>query len=160
MGSYNHHQYVLNLAKHLRPVEHCLKATVEEDPEEIEEQLSVLSGCVLYSVDSGVTQGIDTQGNVIVRGNLYQIVILQQTEAGNSDSVFRALDLCKRIGHEILVQLLTDANEWLNGLEGLAANTVTSQSIGPIGNNFHGIVLEYVVEERQPITHNLVLWEI
>lgn len=148
---YNHHDYIAGLSGSMVTVNHHLRATIEEDPEEINDQLSNLSGFVVISVDGGQTQSYSDENGVLVCANVYQLVVLQQTSASDSQTVIEALCRCRQLAYQFVCRIIQDANNWENGLEGLDIGSMGSQGIGPIGGTFHGIVVEYVVNERIPL---------
>lgn len=148
MDMYKHFQYGETLAAGLKWVDSFLRASSEQDPEDIHAKISQLRGCILVAVD-GKDSGFEYhQSEVLNEQANYCFLLLQQTEAGNPESVYAAQEKCKRLAREITARMMEDYCTMTNGLADLIPESFELHGIGPMGDNFHGVVLSFAVGDN------------
>lgn len=158
MDTYNHFEYGEALANGLAWVDCFLRASSEQDPEDIHEKISRLKGCLLVAVD-GKDSGFEyNQSEVLNEQANYCFLLLQQTEAGNPDSVYAAQVKCKRLAREITVRMMADYCVMANGLADLIPDSFELHGIGPMGTSFHGVALSFAVGENWDYQLDPVMW--
>lgn len=142
---YDHFEYGRMLADGLAWVDGFLTASSEQDPEDMHAKISGLKGCVLVAVDGKDSAFGYNESEVLNEQANYCFLVLGQTEAGNTGSVYVAQNKCKRVAREIVARMMRDYTVGENGLECLFAETFEIHGVGPMGDNFHGVVLSFAV---------------
>ncbi len=119
--------------------EHFARASSITELDEILAKLRSLKGFILVAIDS-------RDGNMGDRGHdhyrdepHHRFYILQKVKLLDHDAKERALDDCKALGKKIIYKMLTDRTNGKNGLRFVDLSRIHYMTVGPIGDNCHGI---------------------
>lgn len=159
METYNHFDFGQTIADHIAGIDHYLKASSEQDPEDLNSQISQLSGTLLIAVDGKDSTYEYHQASVLSQVSSYCFLILSQTEAGNPDSVYAAQYVGQTLAEEIIVELLSHYEAETRGLGDLIPDSFETHGIGPMGDCYHGILLSYDVRQELTYSRNPDLWQ-
>lgn len=159
MDIYNHFEYGKALADRLVWVDEFLRASSEVDPEDINEKISSMRGCILVAVDGKDSSFDFNQSEVLNEQANYCFLLLNQTEAGNPETIYAAQEKCKRLAREITACMMRDYSGMSNGLEALIPESFEIHGIGPMGDNFHGVILSFAVGTNWNYSLDSVMWK-
>lgn len=158
METYNHFDFGQMIADHLIGIDHYLKASSEQDPEDMHSRISQLSGTLLIAVDGKDSTYEYHQASTLSQVSSYCFLILSQTEAGDPDSLFRAQLIGKDLGEEIICELLRHYEAGTSGLGDLIPESFESHGIGPMGDCYHGLLVSFDVRREITYQPNEQLW--
>ena len=145
MDIYNHFEYSEWIARHLAAIGHTegechfLRSDEVEEISDLEERISSIRDHNLVNIPQ------------------YFIALLKQCEAGDIDGIHFAKAECKDLLMQIVCRMMLDWNEERNGLQFLELNSMTFRGIGPMGDNFYGVMLGFNL--RKPIPFSIDKWE-
>jgi hypothetical protein len=147
---YNHFQYGEALARALRPVSHTdtarhfYRATELEELEDLTARLSSASGMLLIAIDGhNADFGWKNADNLMERPQ-YFFLVLRQTTSGDPDTVFAAQSECAAVARQIIARMLNDARlPQTNPMQFVDPGSFTLRGIGPIADNFFGVILGF-----------------
>ena len=88
----------------------------------------------------------------------YFIAVLKQSETGNIDAVHRSKAECKEILMQIVCMMMVHREEEKNGLQFLDVDSMTMRGVGPMSENFYGVMLGFNL--RSPVAYfiNESMW--
>lgn len=164
MDTYKHFEYSEWLARHLAPIGHTetnchfLRSDEVEEISDLEERLSSISGHVLVAIDGHNSDFSWQNCDNLVDIPQYFIAVLRQCETGNIDALHAAKAECKDILMQVVCRMMLDWNEEQNGLHCLDPDSMTMRGVGPMGENFYGVMLGFNL--RKPISYfvNTSMW--
>ncbi len=162
--SYNHFEYGQMLAKSLKDIQHkdtdekYYRATEQDELTELDARLSGASGTILVSIDGSESTFGWENSDSLMELPIYSFIIASQTENGNSRSIFEAQQKCKKIAKQIISKMLQDYTNALNGLHLLEPSSFTMKGVGPIRENFYGVILFFSLNQGTDYRIDKTMW--
>lgn len=164
MGTYNHFQYSEFLARHLAPIRHTdtdchfLRSDEVEEISDLEERISSIRDYVLVAIDGHNSDFSWMNSDNLVNIPQYFIAVLKQSETGNIDAMHQAKGDSKEILMQIVSRMMADRDEDRNGLQFLDVDSMTIRGVGPMADNFYGVMLGFNL--RKPVQYfiNESMW--
>ena len=161
---YKHFEYSEFLARHLAPIRHTdtdchfLRSDEVEEISDLEERISSIRDYVLVAIDGHNSDFSWINSDNLVNTPQYFIAVLKQSETGNIDAVHQSKAACKDILMQIVCRMMVDREEEQNGLQFLEVDSMTMRGVGPMSENFYGVMLGFNL--RSPITYfiNESMW--
>ncbi|MDD2953847.1 MAG: hypothetical protein PHC95_11915 [Parabacteroides sp.] len=164
MDTYKHFEYSEWLARHLAPIGHTdanchfLRSDEIEEISDLEERISSISGYVLVAIDGHNSDLSWKNDDNLVDIPQYFIAILKQGETGNIDALHAAKAECKDLLMQVVCRMMLDWNEERNGLHCLEADSMTMRGVGPIGENFYGVMLGFNLQKPVSFFIDKSIW--
>lgn len=158
METYNHFDFGQMIAEHLVGIDHYLKASSEQDPEDMHSRISQLSGTLLIAVDGKDSTYEYHQASTLSQVSSYCFLVLTQTEAGNPESLFQAQQIGQTMAEEIIGFLMGYYEMDKFGLGDLLPDSIESHGIGPMGDCYHGLLVSFDVRREIRCSINWQLW--
>lgn len=161
---YKHFEYSEFLARHLAPIRHTdtdchfLRSDEVEEISDLEERISSIRDYVLVAIDGHNSDFSWINSDNLVNIPQYFIAVLKQSETGNIDAVHRSKAECKEILMQIVCMMMVHREEEKNGLQFLDVDSMTMRGVGPMSENFYGVMLGFNL--RSPVTYfiNESMW--
>lgn len=156
MDIYNHFQYSEWLARHLAPIGHTdadchfLRSDEVEEISDLEERISYIRNYVLVAIDGHNSDFSWINSDNLVNIPQYFIAILKRSESGNIDALHASKAECRELLMQVVCRMMLDWNEERNGLQFLDADSMTMRGVGPMGDNFYGVMLGFNL--RKPVS--------
>lgn len=148
MVIYNHFSYGEALAKGLKAIAHneyrerFFRATEQEGLYTLYEKISSLDSTVMVAID-GSNSDFMWQPDSMFEKPQYFFIILHPSSSDNADSIHQAQSYCKNIGCQVISRMLQDQMLCIHGLEFLDKESFTMRGVGPLGDNFYGILVGF-----------------
>lgn len=145
MNTYDHFAFAEEMASTLAAIRHSdtnprfFKANGDELFTSLDDQLSAVSGTILIAVDSGETETFVNGAEFLDDKSRYFILILRSTNDNDRDTVNEAVADCK-----VLVKAVR--NVLLQRYQMFDAATKMF-AVGPVGDNFYGMALEFLMSD-------------
>lgn len=144
MEQYDHFKYGEHIARHLKPISHTdnkpkfFTAFGLEDLYRMDEKLSSVTGTILIAVDGLEANSDDNGADSLNDRHTYSFIIARNTDSDRSETITTAAKECSVLAKQIRNYLfhapeLTDTIERKTEITG----------IGPIGDNFYGVILTF-----------------
>lgn len=151
MDTYNHFEYSEWIARHLNGIGHqdgsChfLRSDETEEISDLEERMSVISDTVLIAID-GLNSSFDWHNDEnLMNTPQYYTAIVKHVDIGNIDAIHSVKADCKSLMMELISRMMQDFAYGNEGMEFLDPSSMTIQGIGPIADNFYGVMLGFSV---------------
>ena len=161
---YNHFEYSEWIARHLAPIQHTdtdchfLRSDEVEEISDLEERISSIRDYVLVAID-GLNSDFNWQNcDNLVNIPQYFIAILKQVETGDIDAVHQAKSDSKNLLMQVVCKMMLDWNENRHGLQFLDVPSMTIRGIGPMGNNFYGVMLSLNLKTPTSFIMDQSMW--
>lgn len=161
---YNHFQYAEQLARSLKSIghrdddRHFLKFDETAELEDLALLTSSISGMLLVAID-GLNSDFGLNGaDGLTDTPQYFIVILKDCPQGDLDLYHSTKQSCKTVAEECLKRMLIDRYNEVNGLEHLDTESITCRGVGPIGDNFYGVLLGFTLTNPRNYQLNPDMW--
>ena len=160
---YNHFTYGEYLAKSLKHIAHdknnqrFFRATEQEEFEELSDRVSTINSPIRIGID-GQNSDLLWQADNMSEQPQYFFVILKPTESDDTDTIFQTQRFCKGIAKQIVSRMLNDRSLELNGLETLDRESFVIRGVGPMGDNFYGILIGFNLVNTFEYTINDDYW--
>lgn len=162
---YNHFQYSEKICKALKPFSWSqengsfFRATEQTELQELNENISNAQGLIMIAINPAASAFQFHNSDSLMRRIPYSMVIVNQTSSTDTDSIFNSQSKCENIAIEICSRIMCDARQYRNGCELIDPDSFTIEGIGPIGDNFYGVMLQF--EAVQPVIYkpNQNLWK-
>ena len=160
MEQYSHYEYGELLANKLKPISHTpehphfFSAFGFEDLFGFEDKLSNVTGMVLIAVDGMESESSDNNGDGLTDRNEYSFIVARNTNSSRPETINQAALDCKVIAKQIRNRLFHDPT-----LKYSISRTTRINGIGPIGDNFYGVVLTFSLREPEDFFINSDFWE-
>lgn len=155
MDTYKHFQYSECLARHLAPIKHTdtdchfLRSDEVEEISDLEERISSIRDYVLVAIDGHNSDFSWINSDNLVNIPQYFIAILKQSESGNIDALHASKAECQELLMQVVCRMMLDWNEERNGLQFLEVDSMTMRGVGPMSENFYGVMLGFNL--RKPV---------
>lgn len=143
---YNHFAFGEALASSLKDISHSpqkkrfFTAFGLEDLINLDDNLSSVNGTILIAVDGQESESEDNGADGLNDKQVYSFIVAKNTITGQPDTINQAAKQCKLICKQIRNKLLTDSS-----LAGYVDRNTQINGIGPIGDNFYGAVLTFIL---------------
>jgi hypothetical protein len=95
----------------------------------------------------------DNNSDNFIDNPSYQFYILKHVKQNTQTDIDTTLTTCKNAGRKILAKMLHDRRNNLNNLSFLSLSRVPYYSVGPIGNNYHGIIFDFSVVQNADLVY-------
>lgn len=157
---YNHFEYGELLATAIKEISHTEKtpryfrATEVESQQELTDRFSsVRAGVILVAIDGCNADYGDKKSDNMMERPQYFFLVLKSTEGTNSAKIFESQKICKTIARRIIALMsYRDKNYYTSPLQFFDKDSITMRGIGPIGDNWYGVILgfnfEYGIDMR------------
>jgi len=163
-GKYNHYEYCEAIARKLKAIQHTgekqkfYRATGQDEIEDFEERMSEASGMIFIAIDES-DSGFDWKNaDSLMEQPSYLFAILQQTETGNSETIFKAQKDCKSIAMQVIAQMMQDYHIGKNGMDLLEPSSFQMKGFGPLRNTFYGVLVSFSFNQGVNYKINKDLW--
>ena len=161
---YKHFEYSEFLARHLAPIRHTdtdchfLRSDEVEEISDLEARISSIRDYVLVAIDGHNSDFSWINSDNLVNIPQYFIAVLKQSETGNIDAVHKSKADCKEILMQIVCRMMVDREEERNELQFLEVDSMTMRGVGPMSENFSGVMLGFNL--RRPVQYfiNESMW--
>lgn len=143
---YNHFAFGEALASSLKDISHSpqkkrfFTAFGLEDLINLDDNLSSVNGTILIAVDGQESESEDNGADGLNDKQVYSFIVAKNTITGQPDTINQAAKQCKLICKQIRNKLLTDSS-----LAGYVDRNTQINGIGPIGDNFYGAALTFIL---------------
>lgn len=162
---YNHFEYFENIARKLKSIKHSdekphfFRATDQDEPQDLEQRLSSASGMLLIAIDGAESTFGWKISDSLMEQPLFHFAIVEQTEIGNSSTIFNAQSNCKKNAMQVIARMMNDYHNHTKGMDLLDPASFTMQGFGPIRNSFYGVMVDFSFEQGVDYTINDELWD-
>lgn len=161
---YKHFEYSEFLARHLAPIRHTdtdchfLRSDEVEEISDLEARISSIRDYVLVAIDGHNSDFSWINSDNLVNIPQYFIAVLKQSETGYIDAVHKSKADCKEILMQIVCRMMVDREEERNELQFLEVDSMTMRGVGPMSENFYGVMLGFNL--RRPVQYfiNESMW--
>ena len=161
--SYDHISYGESLARSIRVIGHSasnkkyFQAFGLEDLYEIDELISGLSGFILIAIDGKESEIKENRADALNRTTHYGFIVAGPTLSTDQPSISRTSDDCEAVIHQIIARLRLDLPDF--SPDELSDDVFSVNGIGPIADNYYGVMLSFaVVTPFRPVI-NPDFWE-
>lgn len=160
---YNHFQYGEALAASLKAVAHTpenrkfFTATEEEEFLSVEDSLSSVTGTFLVAID-GSNSDLSYQPDNMTERPQYFFVILRNTESSGAHTISAAQSHSLRIARQVIARMMQDYTLCRSGLQSLDPDSFVIRGVGPIGDNFYGVLIGFNLLRSFPYTLDPRYW--
>jgi hypothetical protein len=157
---YNHFEYGLTLATHLKHIRHTeqkpryFTAFGIEDLYNFTDKISRIVGYILIAVDGSEADSKDNGADALTDTRVYSFIVAGSTMSGNPSSQTDKVTITTRIAKQIRNRLLQDPN-----LSYSINRNTQINGIGPIGDNFYGVMLTFSLDVPEPFEIDQSFWE-
>jgi len=161
---YNHFSYAEMLARSLKKVGHAdderhfLKFDEVVELEDLATQITSVNGMILVAIDGHNSDFSLNGADALQETPQYFIVILKNSPLGDLDLYYTTKRECKIVAEECIKKLLIDRHYEVNGLEHLDAGSITCRGVGPIGDNFFGVIVGFTLNDPKIFQLNPEMW--
>lgn len=162
---YNHFEYGEKLARKLIPIghtdedEHYLPSDEVEEIFDLNSRMSDLAGMVLVAIDGHNSDFLYPGDDKLVEIPQFFFAIVNSTDSSDINTIHSAKTRCKVVAVQIIARMITDHNLNSEGLEMLDISSFTIRGIGPIGDNFYGVILSFTMNGATGYALNPEMWQ-
>ncbi len=157
---YNHFEYGKMLADKLKPIQgRYYKATEQTEMQELSVQLSEAKDTILIAVDGAESSFSFPNSDSLLEYPKYSFAIVSQTDSSDVQTVLNAQNKCKEFAKQIIAKMLQDAIKYKNGLEFVDGGSFKIAGMGPVGDNFYGVLLTISFSQGISYCLNKSMWE-
>lgn len=152
-GKYNHYKYCEAIARKLKPIQHSedrkqfFEATEQDELDTLEARLSDTSGILFIAIDGAESSFGWQNSDSLMEQPLYKFAIVEQTESGDSHTIFKAIQHCKAISMQVIARMMQDAQNYKEGMDQLNPSSFQIRSFGPIGNSYYGVLVGFSFDQ-------------
>ncbi len=161
---YNHFAYVEKLARSLKAIGHrdsetrFMKFDESVELEELAMHTSSVSGMLLVAIDGHNSDFSLNGADALQDTPQYFIVVLKNCPGGDPDRYYATKQECKSVAEECVKKMLLDRHNEVNGLEHLDTASITCRGVGPIGDNFYGVIVGFTLSNPRSFQLNPEMW--
>ena len=161
MSKFNLFSYAEQLVENLKPIKDktMLRAFGVEDLIDFQSKMSRIKERCLIAVngyDQDLTQ-VDSDSKAMLPQ--YAIIVVQPCTDTKSNTIFEAAEQCSAVTEEIYKKMAMDEKNRNSPLYAKRILNVKFAGIGPIGDNFYGSALYFLVKETYNYKPNPELWQ-
>ena len=160
METYNHFTYGESLAKQLIPISHTLAkprhftAFGLEALYNLDDKLSSVTGMILISVDGYESDSKDNGADQLTDKRIYSFIVAKNTTSDNPKTLNTAVEDCRSVAKQIRNKMLLNSP-----ISDIIDRDTQINGIGPIGDNFYGVVLTLTVNEPEIFSVDDTYWQ-
>lgn len=164
-GKYNHYEYCEAIARKLKPIKHTeekkkfFQATEQDELEDLNERLSECTGILFIAIDGTESLFDWKNSDSLMEQPTYLFAIIQQTESGNSQTIFNAQQNCKQIAIQVIAHMMQDYHNYKKGMDLLDPSSFQMKGFGPIRNDFYGVLVSFSFDQGTNYEINQDLWD-
>ena len=164
-GKYNHYEYCEAIARKLKAIRHTdekqkfYRATEQDEIQDLEERLSEASGMLFIAIDGTESEFDWKNSDSLMEQPSYKFAIVEQTEQGNSGSIFKALKHCEVIARQVIFKMMDDYHGHQKGMELLEPSSFQMKGFGPLRDSFYGVLVGFSFNQGINYKLNKDLWE-
>lgn len=157
---YDHFEYGEMLAKSLNPIQkRYYKATEQTDMQEFTKQMSEARDIILIAVDGSESSFSFPNSDSLLEYPKYSFAVLSQTDSSEVHTLLNAQKKCKRIAEQIIAKMLQDSKKSTAGLQFVDGGSFKIAGMGPIGDNFYGVLLTFSFSHGISYVLDKSMWE-
>lgn len=160
METYNHFTYCETLARRLKAIAHTddrsrfFTAFGIEDLYNFDDKLSSVVGTILIAVDGHESDSTDNGADTLTDHRAYSIIIARNTINDRPHTISQAAEHARVLAKQIRNKLLNEPH-----LQGIIDRGTQITGIGPIGDNFYGVILTFSLSEPEEFIIDQTYWE-
>lgn len=160
MESYNHFIYGESIARKLKDIGHTderqrfFTAFGLEDLYNFDDKLSSVTGTVLIAVDGCESDSSDNGYDSLNDRTTYSFIVARNTISDRPQTIDQSVACCRILAKQIRNRLLNDPE-----LKQLIDRSTQITGIGPVGDNFYGVVLTYHITEPEVFFVDPIFWK-
>lgn len=160
MEIYNHFVYGETLARRLKAIAHTddrprfFTAFGIEDLYNFDDKLSSVTGTILIAVDGLESDSTDNGFDSINDRRTYSFIVARNTVNDRPATITAAAEQCRILAKQIRNYLFQKTE-----LQGLIERSTQITGIGPIGDNFYGVILTFSLSEPEEFYIDATYWE-
>lgn len=160
MEMYNHFSYCEMLASQLKAVAHTskkpryFKAFGIEDLYSLDDKLSSVTGTILIAVDGYESVSSDNGADALTDKLQYSIILARNTNSDRPGTIDSAFADCRSLIKQVRNRLLDDPL-----LVDIIDRNTQINGIGPIGDNFYGVMLSYSISLSEDFFIDYSAWQ-
>lgn len=165
MTKFNLTDYLLDVSEKLIELQHTendkhySRVSSVVGLEEYLSNMTFNTGWQLIAVDTRSGRFDDgSYSDNLIDSQLYSFYLVKALEHHNFDARQQLIKDCEVIVKKILSKMFYDKREGLNGLLDLQRGSISYDTIGPIGNNCHGLMVFFTVLDATDIAYNANDW--
>lgn len=161
---YSHFEYGESLARRLKAIshtdeqQHFYRATEAEELTDLNARLSSASGMILVAIDGSNSDFSWKNSDSLMERPQYFFIVARQTTSGDTDTLFAAQVECSAVVRQIISRMVFDHQRYEHGMTYLDESSFTARGIGPIGENFYGIILGFNLDVGLDCRIDKTLW--
>lgn len=151
MTPYNHTAYAESLSQSLKLLENpsgrknLFVSPNSDTLYALSLRLSEINYPVLVAVDGNDADFSEGDADTLHRAAQYYFMLLMPAPADDPAAILAVQTLCAENAEQIQGKMRLESGYYLNGLEGLAGDSFTIRSVGPLGDNLFGVVMGFQV---------------
>lgn len=153
MAKYDHFKYGEALARSLKSVNHSdtkqkfYRATEQDELDELNARLSSANGTIIIAIDGSDSNFDWNDSDSLMEQPQYSFLIAKQTNTDRPETIHESQMDCKNIAMQIIVRMTQDHHNMQNGLTFLEINSFRMKGVGPIRDNFYGVLLGFALNQ-------------
>lgn len=150
METYNHFDYCEQMAMQLKAIGHTrhkpryFKANGLEDLYNFDDKLSSVRGTILIAIDGYESSSTNNGADALTDTLQYSIILAQNTNSNRPESIDSAFVHCRQLAKQVRNRLLNDPE-----LAEIIDRNTQINGIGPIGDNYYGVILSFSCSEAE-----------
>lgn len=163
--NFNFSEYMLNIATTLKALSHsdtnpCFsKVSSLPKLEEFLGNIRSNKGLQLVIVDTHTGRFDDSsKSDNLLDHQLYTFFLFRNVTINDHAERQQTLIEITAILHSILSKFMKDRKEYNLGLEHLKRSSINYDTIGPIGNNCHGLMVHFTINSFPDLTFDAEKW--
>lgn len=160
MDTYNHFAYGENLARRLKAIAHTdnrprfFTAFGLEDLYNFDDKLSSVTGTILIAVDGHESDSTDNGYDSLNDRRTYSYIVARNTVNDRPTTINQAAEQCRILAKQIRNRLFNEES-----LKKIIDLNTQITGIGPIGDNFYGVILTFSLTEPEEFYIDASYWE-
>lgn len=165
MTTFNFIDYMLDIAVRLKELQHTetdkhfSRVSSIVGLEEYLSNMSFNTGWQLVVVDTRSGRFDDgSYSDNLMDNQLYTFYLVKSIDTNDFDAREDLIKDCEAIVRKILSKMFYDKRERLNGLLDLQRSSISYDTIGPIGNECHGLMVFFTVLDASDISYSATDW--
>lgn len=160
MEPYNHFTYGEQTARRLKAISHTddrprfFTAFGIEDLYNFDDKLSSVTGTILIAVDGHESDSTDNGFDSLNDRRSYSYIVARNTINDRPETINQAVDQCRLIAKQIRNRLFNE-----QCLKSVIDRNTQITGIGPIGDNFYGVILSFSLNENEDFYIDPTYWK-
>ncbi len=160
MDIYNHFAYGESIARKLKDIAHSddhprfFTAFGLEDLYNFTDKISSVKGIILIAVDGCESDSTDNGHDALTDRLTYSFIVAGSTVNDRPQTLDTTVAKCRSIAKQIRNHLFLQPT-----LRQVIDRNTQITGIGPIGDNFYGVILTFAIEENEQFFLDQTFWE-